>query len=98
MVELKFEKEVRCLPFKLNVGDIPLEKEHQAIFIDLICSNQKVFSLHDEDLGYYNQLTHAGPTSTNKLVYLLYGTIHRQLQGEVHDFNHLVASGNYMTI
>ena len=47
-----FKKEVEWLPFKLNLGDIPLEKEHQAKFINLIYRNQKVFSLHEKDLGY----------------------------------------------
>ena len=48
--DFDFQKEVEHLPFKLNLGDIHLDKEHQAKFIDLIYSNQKVFSLHDEDL------------------------------------------------
>ena len=67
------------------MGDIPLGKEHQAKFIDLIYSNQEVFSLHDEDLGYCDQLTHTTPTSTNKPVYFPHRTIPRQLQGEVHE-------------
>ena len=46
-----FQKEVEHFPFKLNLGDILLDKEHQAKFIDVIYSNQEVFSLH-EDLGY----------------------------------------------
>ena len=49
--DFNFQQEVECLPFKLNLGDVLLEKEHQARFIDLIYSNQVVFSLHDEDLG-----------------------------------------------
>ena len=83
VAEFNFQQEVECLPFKLNVGDVHLEKEHQARFIDLIYSNQEVFSLHDEDLGYCNKLTHTIPTSTNKPVYLPHRTIPRQLQGEV---------------
>ena len=78
-----FQQEVEHLPFKLNLGDVPLEKEHQARFINLIYSNQEVFSLHDEDLGYCDRLTHTIPTSTNKPVYLPDRTIPRQLQGEV---------------
>ena len=31
-----FQQDVEGLPFKLNLGDIPLEKEHQARFINLI--------------------------------------------------------------
>ena len=70
-------------PFKINLGDVPLDKEHQARFINLIYSNQEVFSLHDEDLGYYDKLTHTIPTSTDKPVYLSHRTIPRQLQEEV---------------
>ena len=78
-----FQQEVERLTFKLNFGDVHLEKEHQARFINLIYSNQEVFSLHDEDLGYCNKLTHTIPTSTDKPVYLPHRTILRQLQGEV---------------
>ena len=82
--DFDFQQEVEHLSFKLNLGDVPLEKEHQARFIDLTYSNQEVFSLHDEDLGYCNKLTHTIPTSTDKPVYLPHRTIPRQLQGEVH--------------
>ena len=81
--DFNFKQEVEHLPFKLDLGDVHLEKEHQARFIDLIYSNQEVFSLHDEDLGYCNKLTHTIPTSTDKPVYLPHRTIPRQLQGEV---------------
>ena len=83
MQQTNFQKEVEHLPFKLNLVDIPLEKEHQAKFIKLIYSNQEVFSLHDKDLGYCNKLTHTIPTSTDKPAYLPHRTIPRQLQGEV---------------
>ena len=65
--------------------DVPLEKKHQVRFINLIYSNQEVFSLHDEDLGYCDKLTHTIPKSTDKPVYLPHRTIPRQLQGEVHE-------------
>ena len=83
--DFDFQQEVECLPFKLNLGNLPLEKEHQERFINLIYSNQQVFSLHDEDLGYCDKLSHTIPTSTNKPVYLPHRTIPRQLQGEVHE-------------
>ena len=83
VADFNFQQEVECLPFKLNLGDVSLEKEHQAIFINLIYSNQEVFSLHDEDLGYCDRLTHTILTSTDKPVYLPHRTIPRQLQGEV---------------
>ena len=76
VADFDFQQEVECLPFKLNL-------EHQARFINLIYSNQEVFSLHDEDLGYCYKLTHTIPTSTDKPVYLPHRTIPRQLQGEV---------------
>ena len=85
VADFDFQKEVECLPFKLNLGDIHLEKEYQAKFIDLIYSNQEVFSLHDEVLGYCSQLAHTIPSSINKPVYLLHRTIPRQLQHEVHE-------------
>ena len=78
-----FKIEVEHLLFKLNLGDVPFEKEHQTKFIDLIYSNQEVFSSHDEDLGYCDQLTHTISTSTSKPVHLLHRIILRQLQGEV---------------
>ena len=83
VADFDFQKEVEHLPFKLNLGDALLDKEHQAKFIDLIYSNQEVFSLHDEDLGYCDQLTHTILTSTDKPVYLPHRTITRQCQGEV---------------
>ena len=79
VADFNSQKEVEHLPFKLNLGDITLEREHQAKFINLIYSNQEIFSLYDEDLGYCNKLTHTIPTSTNKPVYLPLRTIPRQL-------------------
>ena len=34
VTDFDFQQEVGCLPFKLNLGDVPLEKEHQARFIE----------------------------------------------------------------
>ena len=59
--DFNFQKEVEHLPFKLNLGNVPLEKEHQAKFINLIYSNQEVFTLYDDDLGYCNKLTYTIP-------------------------------------
>ena len=70
VADFDFRKEIEHLLFKLNLGHIPLDKEHQAKFIDLIYSNQEEFSLHDEDLGYSDQLTYTILTSTDKPVYL----------------------------
>ena len=67
-VDFDFQKVAEHLPFKLNIGDVLLDKELQAKFINLIYSNQKVFSLCDEDLGYCGKLTHTIPTNTDKPV------------------------------
>ena len=85
VADFGFQKEVKDLPFKLNLGDVHLDKEQQAKFIDLIYSNREVFSVHDEDLGYCERLTHTIPTSTDKPVYLPHRTIPRQLQRELHE-------------
>ena len=44
VADFNSEKEVKCLSFQLNLGDIPLEIEHQAKFIDLIYHNQEVYN------------------------------------------------------
>ena len=80
VADIDFKKEVGCLPFKLNLEDVPLDLENQTKFINLFYSNQEVFSLHDED---YSQLTHTIPIRTNIPVYLPHRTILRQMQGEV---------------
>ena len=63
-----------------SLGDAPLDKDHKTKFSDLIYSNQEVFYLHDEDLGYCDHLTHTIPTSTDKPVYLSHVMILRQLK------------------
>ena len=82
--DFSFENEVEHLPCRLNLGDVPLDKEHKVKFIYMIYSNQEVFSLHDEDLGYCDQLTHTILTSINKPIYLPQRTVPRQLHGKVH--------------
>ena len=52
VADFDFKKEIEYLPLKLSLGDVPLDREHQAKFINLIYSIQEVFSLHDEALGY----------------------------------------------
>ena len=83
--EFDFEAEVKCLPFKLNLGDEAiLTCVQQSRFIDLIYDHPEVFSLHNEDLGFCDQIRHTIPTTTDKPVYLAHHTIPPQLQGEVH--------------
>ena len=80
-----FEAEIKCLPFKLNLGDeAKLTHVQQSQFIDLIYDHPEVFSLHDEDLGFCDQIRHMIPTTMDKPVYLAHCTIPPQLQGEVH--------------
>ena len=84
-VEFDFEAEVKCLPFQLNVGDeAKLTCIQQSQFIDLIYAHPEVFSLHDEDLGFCDQIKRTIPMTTDKPVYLAHCTIPLQLQGEVH--------------
>ena len=58
--------------------------DQQIHFINLVYDNKEVFSLHNEDLGYCDQIKHMIPTMTDNPVYLPHHTIPRQLQGEVH--------------
>ena len=74
---------VEKLPFKFNLGDVPFSKEQKDHLLNLIYDHQKVFLLHDEDLGFCNKLAHSITTTTDKPVYLPHRTIPRQLQGEV---------------
>ena len=80
-----FEAEVKHLPFKLNLGDeVKLTCIQQSQFIDLIYDHPEVFSLHDEDLRFCDQIRHTILTTMDKPVYLAHCTIPPQLQGEVH--------------
>ena len=81
VADFDFKKAVEPLPFKLILGDIPLDKKHQAKFIDLIYSNQEEFSLHDEYLGYCDWLTLTILMNTDKAVYLQ----HRQFLDNFRD-------------
>ena len=83
--DFDFEAEVKCLPFKLNLGDeAKLTCIQQSQFIDLIYDHPEVFSLHDEDLGFCDWIRHTIPTTKDKPVYLAHHTIPPQLQGEVY--------------
>ena len=55
----------------------------QKRFIKIIYEHKKVFSLHDEDLGYCEKLEHTIPTTDDKPIYLPHRTIPPELQGEV---------------
>ena len=56
----------------------------QCQFIDLIYDHPEVFSLHDEDLGFCDQIEHTIPMTMDKPVYLAHHTTPPQLQWEVH--------------
>ena len=45
------------LPFQLNFGKAPLTCEQKARLIDIIYKNQNIFLLHDEHLGFCDQLS-----------------------------------------
>ena len=83
--DFNFEAEVKCLPLKLNLGDeAQLTCLQQSWFIDLIYDHPEVFSLHNEDLRFCDQIKYAILTMMDKPVYLAHRTIPPQLQGEVH--------------
>ena len=67
--DFNFQAELKHLPFPLNIGEAPLDKE-QPRFLDIIYDNQEVFSLHDEDLGYCDCITHTIPTTIYKPIYI----------------------------
>ena len=60
-----FDDKVAKLPFKFNLGDAPFNKEQKDHLQNLIYSPKKVFSLHNEDLGFCNKLAHSITTTTD---------------------------------
>ena len=66
------------------MGEVGLSKAQQVRFLELICDNQSVFSLCNEDLGLCDSIKHTIPTTMDKPVYLPHHTIPVQLQAEVH--------------
>ena len=81
--QFDFQKELKRLPFQINIGEAPLNLEQQKCFIRLIYENQAMFSLYDGDLGYCNCLKHGIPTTSERPVYLPHCQIPIQLQSEV---------------
>ena len=61
--DFNFQAELKGLPSPLNIGKALLDKEQQSRFLDIIYDNQEVLSLHDEDLGYCDHITHTIPTT-----------------------------------
>ena len=78
-----FKDEVAKLPFKFNLGDAPFSKEQKDHLLNLIYDHKRVFSLHNEHLGFWTKLAHSISMMTEKLVYLPHRTIPRELQDEV---------------
>ena len=81
--DFDFKSELDRLPFTINIGKAPLNREQQSCFIDLIYDYKEVFSLYDGDLGFCDALKHSIPTTTDKPVYLPHRQIPVQLQQEV---------------
>ena len=55
--DFNFEIEIQCLPFKLNLGeDANMIHIQQGQFIDLIYDHLEIFSLHDEDIRFCDQI------------------------------------------
>ena len=83
--DFNFEAEVKCLPFKLNLGEeAKLTCIQKSWFIDLIYDHPEVFSLHDEDLRFCDGIKHTILMTMDKPVYLAHCIIPPQLLGEVH--------------
>ena len=63
-----FKTEIDWLPFQLNTREeANLIWDQQSHFMNLVYDNKEVFSLHDEDLGYCNQIKHTIPTTMESL-------------------------------
>ena len=78
-----FKTETDQLPFQLNIGkEANLMWDQHSHLLNLVYDNKEVFSLHNEDLGYCDQIKHTIPTMIDNPVYLPHYTIPRQLQGE----------------
>ena len=83
--DFDFEAEKQCLSFKLNLGEeVKMTHIQQGWFINLIYDHPEVFSLHDEDLRFCDQIKHTIPMTMDRPVYLVHCTISPQLQGEVY--------------
>ena len=83
--DFDFKAEIDRLPFKLNMGTtVEMTHEQQSQFINIIYDHPEVFSLHDEDLGFWNKIKHTIPTTSDRPVYLLHHTIPAQSLGEVY--------------
>ena len=67
-LEFDFKKELKRLPFELNIGDSPITSEQEARLIDVIYDHTEVFSLFNGDLGFCDVLKHSIPTTTDKPV------------------------------
>ena len=82
--DFDFKAEIDRLPFKLNMGiTVEMTCEQQSQFINNIYDHPEVFSLHNEDLGFYDKIKHTIPTTLDRPVYLLHYTIPPWLLGEV---------------
>ena len=81
--DFNFKSEMDWLPFQLNIGkEANLTQEQQSHFINLVYDNKEVFSLHDEDLDYCDQIKHN--TDYHRQACLLATPYYTQeLQGEV---------------
>ena len=55
----------------------------QSQILNIIYDHPRVFSLHDEDLGFCDKIKHTIPMTLDRPVYLLHYIILPQLQGEV---------------
>ena len=81
--DFDFQGDFQRLDFQLNLGaNANLTKEQQAKFINVIYDNQEVL-LHDEEIGFCDQITHTIPMMIDMPVYLPHHMIPHQLQGKI---------------
>ena len=71
-----FLDKVAKLPYKFNLGDVPFSKEQQDDFLNLVYDHQKVFLLHDEDLGFCNNWPIQYQSQLTSLYICLTGQLH----------------------
>ena len=74
------------LLFKFNIGNIPVSKDKQYWLLSIMYNDQKVFSLHDEDLTFCTKLVYTILTTPYKPVYLFHRMIPHHLHEEVRQF------------
>ena len=67
------------MKFNLDGDTVPSKEQHDQL-LNMAYDNQEGLSLHAEDLGFCDRLTHTIPVTNNNYVYLPHRIIPHQLQ------------------